>query len=58
MAKRARRNGRAKPRKASGVEVAMQRRWSQQGNHTHADRREKRRDRQSWRKDEQVANGD
>jgi hypothetical protein len=36
----------------------MQRRWSQQGNHTHADRREKRRDRQSWRKDEQVANGD
>lgn len=58
MAKRSRRNGRAKPRTPNGVVVAMARRFAQQGGHTHADRRERRRDRNSWRKDEEAARGD
>jgi hypothetical protein len=57
MAKTSRRNGRAKPRKANGTVVAMTRRFAQQGNHTHKDRRERRRDRSSWRRDEAVADG-
>jgi hypothetical protein len=54
MAKRARRNGRAKPRKANGIIVAMTRRFAtQQTNHGNK-RREQARDRNAWRKDHTV----
>lgn len=57
MAKRARRNGRAKPRRMNGTIVAMQRRYgTQQTNH--GDKRKKAaRDRNAWRRDHEV-NGD
>lgn len=51
MAKRKRKNGRAKRRAMNGVVVAMQRRFGSQGNHTHTDKRKRRRDRNAWRKD-------
>ena len=57
MAKRARRNGRGREKRASGVAVAMRRRFATQQT-SHGDKRERRRNRQSWRQDEQIADGD
>ncbi len=51
MAKRARRHGKAKPRRANGIIVAMQRRFgTQQTNHGNK-RKERDRDRNAWRRD-------
>ena len=57
MAKRARRNGKAKRRTASGVVVAMQQRFgSQRTNHGNP-KRKAARDRKAWRRDHEQ-NGD
>ena len=56
MAKKASRNGRAAKKRASGVAGAIQRRFGGH-NTTHTDKRKRRQDRNSWRKDHDR-NGD